>query len=123
MIALSENGSVPSPENMIADGAGWSWFMPWYGNFVTQANTASDWNNIMNNSYVITLEDMPGWDSYIPSNLGTDTPILNSQFSILNSKPITYYSIKGEPLGSVKPQKAGVYIAKQGYSVKKIVVR
>jgi len=50
------------------------------------------------------------------------SPILNSQFSILNSQ-ITYYSIKGEPLGSAKPQKSGVYIVKQGHSVKKIVVR
>jgi len=48
--------------------------------------------------------------------------ILNSQFSINNSR-ITYYSIKGVPLGSVKPQKAGVYIVKEGASVKKIVVR
>jgi len=52
-----------------------------------------------------------------------NTPILNSQLSALNSQLITYYSIKGEPLGSAKPQRAGVYIVKQGYSVKKIVVR
>jgi len=51
-----------------------------------------------------------------------NTPILNSQFSTLNSNS-TYYSIKGEPLGAAKPQKAGIYIVKQGSSVKKIVVR
>jgi len=51
---------------------------------------------------------------------GDPSPIL--QLSI-NSKPINYYSLKGEPLGNVKPQKAGVYIVKEGYSVKKIVVR
>jgi len=56
------------------------------------------------------------------SSDGDDTPILNSPFSINNSR-ITYYSIKGEPLGSVKPQKAGIYIVKEGHSVKKIVVR
>jgi len=50
------------------------------------------------------------------------SPILNYQLSI-NSTPINYYSIKGEPLGKVKPQKAGVYIVKEGSSVKKIVVR
>jgi len=54
---------------------------------------------------------------------GDPTPILNSQFSILNSPKITYYSIKGEPLGSAKPQKSGIYILKQGSSVKKVVVR
>ena len=52
------------------------------------------------------------------------TPITNhSQLSTLNSQLITYYSLKGEPLGNAKPQKAGVYIVKQGSSVKKIAVR
>jgi len=50
------------------------------------------------------------------------SPILNSPFSILNSNS-TYYTLKGEPLGSAKPQKNGVYIVKQGSSAKKIVVR
>jgi len=51
-----------------------------------------------------------------------ETPILNSKFSILNSQ-INYYSIKGEPLGNAKPQKAGIYIVKQGNSVRKIAVK
>ena len=51
------------------------------------------------------------------------TPIINSRLSTLNSQLINYYSLKGEPLGSAKPQKAGIYIIKQGSSVKKIVVR
>jgi aryl-phospho-beta-D-glucosidase BglC (GH1 family) len=51
------------------------------------------------------------------------TPILNHQSPTINSQLINYYSLKGEPLGSAKPQKPGVYIAKQRYSVKKIVVK
>jgi len=50
-------------------------------------------------------------------------PILNNSPLATSHSPITYYSIKGVPLGNAKPQKAGVYIAKQGYSVKKIVVK
>jgi hypothetical protein len=34
-----------------------------------------------------------------------------------------YYSLKGEPLGSIKPQKAGVYIVKRGSTIQKIIVR
>ncbi len=34
-----------------------------------------------------------------------------------------YYTIKGEPVGSTKPAKPGVYLVKQGNSVQKIVVR
>jgi len=159
IITLSENGSVPYPSNMKADGAGWSYFMPWYGNFVTTSTPAAAWNTIMNDDYTITLESMPGWDKYNPvipgpssssnttqsSSSSSDsntnpsssssesnaysssssedtTPIVkNSPLATSNSP--TYYSLKGEPLGNAKPQKAGIYIVKQGQSVKKIAVR
>jgi len=55
------------------------------------------------------------------SSAGT-TPVA-SHLTLTNSHSTTYYSLKGEPLGNAKPQKAGIYIAKQGYSVEKIVVR
>jgi len=50
------------------------------------------------------------------------SPILNNSPLATSHSP-TYYSLKGEPLGTAKPQKAGVYIVKQGGSVKKIAVR
>ncbi len=50
------------------------------------------------------------------------TPIVN-HLPLATKHPTTYYSLKGEPLGNAKPQKAGIYIVKQGHSVKKIVVR
>jgi len=58
----------------------------------------------------------------ISSSSEGSTPIV-SHSPLAANHSSTYYSLKGEPLGSVKPQKAGVYIVKQGYSVKKIVVR
>lgn len=36
MIALSENGPLPDPDLMIADGALWAWNCTWYGTFVHQ---------------------------------------------------------------------------------------
>ena len=77
LITLAENGAVPYPENMDNDDAMWSWFMPWYGDYVTSSshNTASDWNTIMNDSRVITLSDMGGWDNrtkvYDTTTVGT----------------------------------------------------
>jgi len=50
------------------------------------------------------------------------TPIANPSQLATSHSP-TYYSLKGEPLGTAKPQKAGVYIVKEGHSVKKIAVR
>ena len=68
IVTLSENGSVPYPDSMKADGANWSWFMPWYGDYAMEGwandNNAESWNTVMNNEYTITLEDMPGWDKY-----------------------------------------------------------
>jgi hypothetical protein len=60
-----------------------------------------------------------GTINIIPENA---TPIAN-QLPLATTLSPTYYSLKGEPLGSAKPQKPGVYIAKEGYSIKKIVVR
>ena len=68
IVTLSENGSVPYPDEMKADGANWSWFMPWYGDYAMESwandNNAESWNIVMNNDYTITLEEMPGWDNY-----------------------------------------------------------
>ena len=68
IVALSENGSVPYPDEMKADGANWSWFMPWYGDYAMEGwandNNAESWKIVMNNEYTLTLEDMPGWDKY-----------------------------------------------------------
>jgi Beta-mannanase len=70
IIALAECGSVPYPDSLAGDSAGWSYFMPWYGDYTMDGwahdNTAADWNSIMNNSYVITLDKMPGWASFMP---------------------------------------------------------
>jgi hypothetical protein len=51
------------------------------------------------------------------------TPIAHYPQPVVNSKAPTYYTIKGEPVGSIKPTKPGVYLVKQGNSVQKIVVR
>ena len=68
IVTLSENGSVPYPDEMKADGANWSWFMPWYGDYAMEGwandNNKESWKTVMNNEYTLTLEDMPGWDKY-----------------------------------------------------------
>ncbi|MCQ2604944.1 MAG: InlB B-repeat-containing protein [Bacteroidales bacterium] len=71
IVTLAECGAVPYPQNMEDDGAMWSWFMPWYDEGSTKYvssndhNKASDWNLIMNDDRVITLEDMPGWGTVV----------------------------------------------------------
>jgi hypothetical protein len=53
----------------------------------------------------------------------TNPIILKTQLSSIKHQNPVYYSLRGEPLGNAKPQKSGVYIVKEGYSAKKIVVK
>ena len=59
----------------------------------------------------------------VSSSSGNSTPIARHVPSAINSETKTYYTIKGEPVGSVKPAKPGVYLVKQGNSIRKIVVK
>jgi mannan endo-1,4-beta-mannosidase len=112
IISLSENGSVPYPDDMKADGAGWSYFMPWYGDYTMDGwahdNTAADWKKILNSDYVITLDKMPGWDKYTVAARATQNPRLRQGVSIRMIKgsleiaapvaipgPAELYSIQG----------------------------
>ena len=68
IIALSENGPIPDIDHEVEDGAVWSWWMPWYntwgGNFVGKTSR-EEWQKCMNDSRVITLEDLSeGWGAY-----------------------------------------------------------
>jgi hypothetical protein len=58
----------------------------------------------------------------ISSSSEDSTPIAHAPPAIA-SETSTYYNIKGEPVGSAKPAKPGVYLVKQGNSIRKIVVR
>lgn len=61
MITLSECGSIPDADNLVADGAAWSWFMPWYGYFTRNSthNSLDLWKKMFASDYVITLDEMP----------------------------------------------------------------
>ena len=79
LITLSECGSVPYPELMQSDGAYWSWFMPWYGDFtkLDKNNSVADWVKILGSDFVITLDEMPNLATYTSSSLIADRPGLN----------------------------------------------
>lgn len=67
ILALTECGSIPDPDAMISDGATWSWFMTWYGEYTipesgeTIHNSIEFWNHIMQHPFVLSLDEMPGW--------------------------------------------------------------
>ena len=66
----------------------------------------------------------PSSSSVVPSSSSGETvSIAHYPLPAIHSKTPVYYTIKGEPLGSTKPAKPGVYLVKRGNSVQKIVVR
>lgn len=66
MITMSESGSFPDVDNLIADGAAWSWYMPWYKEFTRDAtyNSLALWKKMFASDYVITLDEMPDLKTY-----------------------------------------------------------
>ena len=59
MIALMENDTIPSVENMTAEGAYWLYFMPWYGEHLMDStkNNPETLKTIYQSDLVITLDE------------------------------------------------------------------
>ena len=66
MVAMTENDTIPSLENLLNDKASWLYFCPWYMNYLTseQNNPVENLNEIYNSEYCITLDELPDLKSY-----------------------------------------------------------
>ena len=73
-VCLHENGPIPDPDKMKADGAGWLWFMTWHTSFIdsNEFNTASYLDHVYNSDYLLTLDELPDIYHYQPDK--PDTP-------------------------------------------------
>lgn len=71
MVAMSENDSIPSLENLVNDKAAWLYFCPWYMNYLTseQNNPVENLVEIYQSEYCITLDELPDLKTY-PINKG-----------------------------------------------------
>ncbi len=80
MVAMSENDSIPTLENMLAEKAGWLYFCPWYDggsestNFLSNPvfNTVEDLTTMYQSDYCITLDELPENLYSYESSEGTD---------------------------------------------------
>ena len=76
ILAMSELSPIPDIDNMVNDEAVWSYWMVWNGN---QDSTSTEvWKKNMEDSRVITLEDMPGWDKYSIVDLSSSSATSSS---------------------------------------------
>ena len=73
MIALTENGVVFDIDNVIAAGTKWAWFNTWNKNYIIKNGAFSDeyteahiLKKTYQSEYVITLDELPDWDTYTP---------------------------------------------------------
>ncbi len=66
LITLSECGSFPDADNLVEDEAPWSYYMPWYGDFVRDSkyNSLDLWKKMFSHDYVLTLDEMPDLKNY-----------------------------------------------------------
>ena len=75
MVAMAENDTIPSLENLLKDKASWLYFCPWYMNYLTseQNNPAENLKEIYNSEYCITLDELPDLKNYPLDGSGTDS--------------------------------------------------
>ena len=61
MITLSECGAIPHIDNVLQGGDVWSWMMPWYGGYTTDAtiNSPTFFKEMFEHNNVITRDKMP----------------------------------------------------------------
>ncbi len=67
MVAMAENDSIPTVQNLIDEKAGWLYFCPWYDggsdstNFLSNPifNTKEDLTAMYQSDYCITLDELP----------------------------------------------------------------
>lgn len=65
-VCLHENGPIPDPDKLQADGSKWLWFMTWHTSFIDNhdINTSSYVNKVYNSDYVLTLDELPDVYNY-----------------------------------------------------------
>jgi hypothetical protein len=63
LVALSESGIVPNPNNIRSYGVWWSWFSVWSGEFIEDVNQTF-LNTVYHDADIITLDELIDWKHY-----------------------------------------------------------
>ncbi|WP_068504688.1 glycosyl hydrolase [Paenibacillus kribbensis] len=83
MVAMTENDTVPSVQNLTEEKSGWLYFLPWYGEHLMSSafNYPATLKTLYQSDYVITLDELPDLKvddktpraSITPTNVEFDT--------------------------------------------------
>lgn len=105
MVTISECGSFPDVDNLVKDGAGWSYFMPWYGDFVRNStyNSIDLWKKTVASDYVITLDEMPNLRTYTtPDSTASTHDVKTGGFKVYPTFCKDYIHVESDhPIHSV----------------------
>ncbi|MFZ5990058.1 MAG: glycosyl hydrolase [Bacillota bacterium] len=76
MVTMSENDTIPRVSNLINESAGWLYFCPWYGWWLTgeQNNPVAWLTEMYQSEYCITLDELPDLKTYPISGFTTPSP-------------------------------------------------
>ena len=60
-VCLHENGPIPDPDKLAAEGSNWLWFMTWHTSFIDSnaINTASYLDHVYNSDWLLSLDELP----------------------------------------------------------------
>ncbi|WP_019910313.1 glycosyl hydrolase [Paenibacillus sp. HW567] len=76
MVAMTENDTVPSVQNLTEEKAGWLYFLPWYGEHLMSNafNYPATLKTLYQSNYVITLDELPDLTVTNPTPSASITP-------------------------------------------------
>lgn len=104
MVAMTENDTVPSVQNLTEEKSGWLYFCPWYGEHLLSSafNYPQTLTTLYQSEYVITLDELPDLknDDETPNSSVTPT---YAEFDKFNQSDVTVtVDYKGNTLNSLK---------------------
>ena len=76
MVAMTENDTVPSVQNLTEEKSGWLYFCPWYGEHLMSSafNYPATLKTLYQSDYVITLDELPNLKVNNPTSNASLTP-------------------------------------------------
>ncbi|MDF2589503.1 MAG: Mannan endo,4-beta-mannosidase, Cellulose 1,4-beta-cellobiosidase [Anaerocolumna sp.] len=106
MVAMTENDTVPSVQNLTEEKSGWLYFCPWYGEHLMSSsfNYPETLKTLYQSDYVITLDELPNLkvNNPVPSSTITPTSVEFDKYAPKQSDKTITIDFKGNTLTSLK---------------------
>lgn len=120
MVAMTENDTVPSLQNLLDEKSGWLYFCPWYGEHLMSNafNYPATLTTLYQSSYVITLDELPNLkvSNPTPNSSITPTNVEFDKYAANQSDKTVTINFNGNTLNALKVG-TSVLTANQDYTL------